>query len=171
MLTAGLEIRLPSVEASVPLALVCGCSDAAGAPVWRCGTLRAAGDVLRSVLCQLWWQRLHCCPHSTRAVAAVSVCVGAAAWPFFELHSCSLILPRVRAAALPLWEGGANEEESVRLPPGLWVRSVSELSPWFCFCSQNGLGWLKQGRHLLMGLSLKEGSRDRGSGSCGGCSR
>lgn len=118
MLTAGLEIRLPSVEASVPLALVCGCSDAAGASVWRCGTLRAAGDVLRSVLCQLWWQRLHCCPHSTRAVAAVSVCAGAAAWPFSVLHSCSVILPRVRAAALPLWEGGQTRRRVSGCPQG-----------------------------------------------------
>lgn len=85
---------MPSVEASVPLALVCGCSDAAGAPVWRCARC--------PVLCQLWWQQLHCCPHSTRAVAAVSVSVGAATWPFFVLHSRSVILPHVRAAALPL---------------------------------------------------------------------
>lgn len=106
-------------------------------------------------------------PPQHLALAAVSVSVGAAVWPFLVLRSCSVSLPCVRAAALPLWQRGANEEEGVRLPPGLWVKSVSELSPWFCFCSQNGLGWLKQGRHLLMGLSLKEG---RHRGSCGGCS-
>lgn len=33
--------------------------------------------------------------------------------------------------------------------------------------SRNGLGWPGQGRRLLRGLSLKEGSCGRGSESCG----
>lgn len=62
----------------------------------------------------LWWQLLH----SAWAVAAVSVFIAAAAWPFLVLHSCSVILPRVRAAALPLWEQGAYQEEGVSLTQG-----------------------------------------------------
>lgn len=100
---------------------------------------------------------LHCCPHSPRAVPAVSVSVGASNSPALLCAPSMLCGPaNVRTAALLLWEQGVNKEEGVRLLPGLWVRAVSELSP-FCFCSQDGFGWLKQGRHLLMGLSVPEG--------------
>lgn len=98
--------------------------------VWRCATLCWE---IRPVLWAL--------PGSSFTAAPGSV--GAAAWPFLVLHSCCVILLHVRAAALPLQEWEANKAEGVRLPPGLWVGSVSELSPWFCFYSQNGFGWLK----------------------------
>lgn len=113
-------------------------------------------------------------------------------WPcLFLLQPCPCLCCKhilwschvVGVAALPLWEqGGASGEEeeeglsfSIRHPPAaprvmaqvcLWAQPLVLLPT--CF-SQNGLGWPNQGMCLLVGLSLKEGSCGRGSGSCGGC--
>jgi len=58
-----------------------------------------------------------------------------------------------------------------RCPPGygsgVSLSSALVLLP-SCF-SQNGLVWPKQGRRLLVGLSVKGGSGGRGSESCGEC--
>lgn len=109
---------------------------------------------------------LHCCPRSPRAVPAVSVSVGAAGRPFFVPHPCSVVLLVLELLLCPSGNGGRTRRRVSGCSQGyVWVSSVSGLSPWFWFCSQDGFGWLKQGRHLLMGLSLKEGRCE----SCGGC--
>lgn len=172
MLAVGLEVRLPRVEESPLLALMCGW-------LWRgrCAcremsyTLCCASSVVAALLL----------PPKPPGPWLLSLCL-------FMLQPCPClccrrILPSCRVvgvAALPLWElggewGGRGSLLQHQAPPAaprvtgqvcLWVQPLFLLPA--CF-SQNGLGRPKQGRRLLMGLSLKEGSRGRGSETCGGC--
>ena len=129
MLTVGLEVRLLRVEALPSLALVCRWP-------WRCRC--TCGEMSYTL----------CCSGSVVA-APLPPPKLPGPWPLwpclFMLRLCPCLCCRhtlqsghvAVVAALPLWEPSEEEEglsDSTRhlpLPPGLWVRCVSELSTGF----------------------------------------
>lgn len=131
MLTVGLEVRLPRVEASPLLALMCGW-------LWRCRC--TCGETSYTLCCdQLCGGCSAATSQTTWAMAALALSVHAAAVPLFVLQTYPTMLLEWLLCSCGSW--GVNEEEeglsfSTRhplLPPGLRVRCVSELSHWFCF--------------------------------------
>lgn len=171
ILTVGLEIRLPRVEASAPT----------GSDVWVALRLQVHmwGDVLHPVLHRLCGGCSAATSQTTWAMAALALSVHAAAMPLFVLQTGPTILPCCwSCCSAPVGAGrewGRGSLLQHQAPPAayrvmglvrLWSQPLVLLPT--CF-SQNGLVWPRRGRHLLVGLSLKEGSCSRGSERCGGC--